>query len=263
MPEVLGYLGVVLAVTLIGLTKSGFGAGVGLMIVPLTAVSLAATSEGEETALGLLLPLLILGDLLAIGQHAKHFDWGVLKRLLPATAVGVVLGGLVLWWIKAQADLVAALIRIEIGLECLLLVGLHWWRQARGQQTKLLPEPLRSWLSGTFIAVSSTLAHAAGPIFAMYLLPLNKPRHVFVGTSALYFFLLNNAKLPAYVAAGQFSNLAWMDLLLLAPLVGAGAILGYLLKRHLTDAAFTHLIYQITFALGGYVLYTGVAALLP
>ena len=51
------------AVFLIGVTKSGLGAGLGLIVVPIVAISLDHTSRGSAAALGMLLPLLISGDL--------------------------------------------------------------------------------------------------------------------------------------------------------------------------------------------------------
>jgi hypothetical protein len=163
---------VFLAVILIGITKSGFGSGVGLMIVPMATIALGhVPGRGSEMALGLLLPLLIFGDLLAVWQYSDLFFAGparqVVVRLLPGTAVGVALGGVLLWILHRQANLVGALIRIEIGVESVLLVSLHWWQQWRGTRRQLLREPLRSHLTGGFAAISSTMAHAAGPIIAI------------------------------------------------------------------------------------------------
>lgn len=140
---------VFLAIFLIGVTKSGFGAGVGLMIVPMMAIAMGhIPGRGSEAALGLMLPLLVLGDLIAVWQYRDLFrkrlvpipvatavtvgaennpsaeanptedrapadapsPIGVVKRLLPATAVGVVLGGLMLWWFHQQTAIVGALI---------------------------------------------------------------------------------------------------------------------------------------------------------
>ncbi len=255
--ELTAWVAVALAVTLIGVTKSGFGAGVGLMIVPMTAISLSFTGRGEVAALGLLLPLLILGDVVAVAQHRDHWDFSAMKRLLPATAVGVVAGGLLLWWIKEQKELVAALMRIEIGLESIILVGLHWWRQRQGTTEKLWPEPWRGHVSGGFAAISSTLAHAAGPIIAMYLLPLNLQRRVFVATCAVYFFFVNTAKLPAYWQAGLFEVIRWQDVVMFAPLVLVGAVLGRWINQRMSDKLFTSLVYGLTFALGWYVLGSG------
>jgi uncharacterized protein len=276
-----------LAVFLIGVTKSGFGSGVGLMIVPMMAIALGhIPGRGSEAALGLLLPLLIVGDFVAVGQYAKLFFApktksaqtesnadasavpGYLKArkslalLLPGTVVGIILGGWLLWFLHHQANLVGALIRIEIGLESIFLVSLHWWQIYRGVRRQLLPEPWRSQLTGGFAAVSSTLAHAAGPIIAMYLLPLNLDRQLYVGVSALYFFILNTAKLPAYYLSGQFAKAELSFAVKFIPLVLAGALFGRWINRRLSDRLFTKVVYAITFMLGWYILIDGISQLL-
>jgi uncharacterized membrane protein YfcA len=253
------WLVVCFAMFLIGVTKSGFGGAVGLMVVPITAIALGHIPErGSEAALGLMLPLLVAGDLIAVWQYRRLFAPQVVKRLLPATALGVVLGSLLLWWFHSQPPrLVGSLIRIEIGLECIFLVMLHWWRTIRGEREALLREPLRSSLAGSFAGVSSTLAHAAGPIVAVYLLPLRLDRRVFVGTNAVYFFLLNTAKLPAYWASGQFARAEPAFAARFLPLVLAGAAFGLWLNRRMSDRAFSRIVYALTFALGWYVLSDG------
>jgi uncharacterized protein len=266
---------VFLAVLLIGVTKSGFGAGVGLIIVPMTVIAMGhIPGRGSEAALGLLLPLLIAGDLIAVWQYSHLFfrktpgvdgakslnvqALAVVLRLMPGTIAGVFLGYLLLTLLQSNANLVGALIRIEIGCESILLVSIHWWRLYRGVQQRLMPEPWRSGLTGGFAAVSSTLAHAAGPIIAMYLLPLRLDRQFFVGTCAIYFFILNTAKLPAYYASGQFAHASLLFTVKLLPLVIVGAIFGRWLNKRINDALFTKIVYIVTFALGCYILADGI-----
>jgi uncharacterized membrane protein YfcA len=319
---------VFLAVFLIGVTKSGFGSGVGLMIVPMTAIGLAhipmragGVRLGAEAALGLLLPLLVVGDFIAISQYfrlffpsnrspedddsfvpvssglrhnrqkaAAPFSPGnstvavaepdaavnvadaelppylrarlVMRRLLPGTFLGVILGGALLAVLHQSQNLVGALIRIEIGVESIILVGLHWWRIQRGVQQRLMTEPWRSHLTGGFAATSSTLAHAAGPIIAMYLLPLRLDRQLYVGTCAVYFFILNCCKLPAYYFSGQFAHAQLSFTLCFLPLVFAGAFFGKWLVKRLNDALFTKIVYVLTFLLGCYILFDGLRLLL-
>jgi uncharacterized membrane protein YfcA len=251
------------SIFLIGVTKSGFGSGVGLMIVPMMAIAMGhVPGRGSEAALGLMLPLLICGDLIAVYQYRHLFSLNIVKKLLPGTAVGVVIGGLMLWWFHQYGSIVGALIRVEIGIESILLVSLHWWRQWRGLQHHLMPEPARSHAAGVFTAISSTMAHAAGPIIAMYLLPLQLERQLYVGTSAIYFFILNTAKLPAYAAAGQFQHASPLFALQFLPLVIAGALVGRWLIRRMSDKLFTRLVYIATFILGIYILQDGVRRLL-
>lgn len=279
MPSNLWFYIALFAIFFIGVTKSGFGSGVGLIIVPLIALAMghnAFPGRGESAALGLLLPLLVAGDFLSIYQHRKYFarppesnpqpnphtTRRIIALLLPGTILGVILASLLLWWFHQHKDLVAALMRIEIGAESVLLVGLHWWRLYRGQQTHLIPEPLRSWITGTFAGASSTLAHAAGPIIAMYLLPLKLERKLFVATCALYFFILNSLKLPFYYQAGLFEKAEFSFTIRFLPIVIAGALFGFWINRKMSDKLFTTFIYLATFLLGWYIMVDGIRALL-
>jgi len=152
--------------------------------------------------------------------------------------------------------------RIEIGCESILLVGLYWWRQYRGVQSNLMPEPARSVATGTFAGASSTLAHAAGPIIAMYLLPLKLERKLFVATCALYFFVLNTIKLPSYYMAGQFDNSEFKLTAIFLPLVFAGAIFGFWVNKRMSDKVFAKLLYVATFVIGWYILIDGCITLI-
>jgi len=251
---------VLFAIMLIGIAKSGFGGGLGLIVVPLCVIGLAPLGYPSAVVLGLLLPLLMIGDVISVVQYRKQIDWSKIKRLCLPTAMGIVIGGFLLYAIKHQSNerLVAALIRTEIGIESILLVGLTWWRSSRGVQLKLLPEPGRSIGIGTFAGVSSTLAHAAGPIVAMYLLPLKLDRRVFVGTSAFFFFLANWAKVPVYYQAGAFEQVDWRWVIYGAPLVLVGAVAGRWMNKQMSDKLFSRVVLWTTFLLGFYLVIEGV-----
>jgi uncharacterized membrane protein YfcA len=252
-----------LAIFFIGVTKSGFGSGAGLMIVPITAIAMRRLPGfGPEAALPLLLPLLIVGDLLAIWQYRREFSTRIIARLLPGTIVGVVAGTLLLKWFSSQQnrELAAALINIEIGLESVFLVALNGYREWRARHGVLVykPSAIKSAAVGAFAGASSTLAHAAGPIIALHLLPQRIERGVFVGTCALYFFLVNTAKLPGYWQAGLFAQVSPGFAIRFAPLVLAGAVFGFWVNRRINDRLFIRCVYAITFALGWYILTRGI-----
>jgi uncharacterized membrane protein YfcA len=254
---------VFLAVFLIGVTKSGFGSGVGLMIVPVTAMAMANLPPGAAAALPLLLPLLIAGDLLAIWQYRRHASWRIIARLLPGSIAGIALGSALLHWFASHKHIAEALINVEIGAESVLLVSINWYREWRATHgiPPYRPSIARSTAVGAFAGVSSTLAHAAGPIIALHLLPQRLERQVFVGTTALYFFLVNTAKLPGYWKAGLFEHLSPVFALKFLPLVIAGAVFGFWINRRVSDILFSRLVYAITFVLGWYILFRGVLAL--
>jgi len=249
------------AVFLIGVTKSGFGSGVGLMIVPMTALALDhVRRDGARDALGLLLPLLIVGDLVAVWQCRHLFSLNIVKHLLPGTMLGVVIGSLLLFAFAQQQRLAAAFIKTEIGLESVGLVTLHWWRLRRGmgEEQVYVPKPIHSHLVGTAAATSSTLAHAAGPIIALYLLPQRLDRQLFVGTCAIYFFILNTFKVPGYVLAGEFERSVLGHSAMMMPLVLIGAVFGFWVNRKMSDRLFSNIVYFCTFVLGWYILWQGV-----
>jgi uncharacterized membrane protein YfcA len=145
---------------------------------------------------------------------------------------------------------------MEIGLESVILVGLHWWRTWwRG--TTVEPHVPKRWqdhVAGSFAGASSTLAHAAGPIITLYLLPQGIGRDLFIGTGAIYFFLVNSAKLPVYWAGGQFKHASPAFAATFLPLVIAGACFGWWLKNHINDKTFSKIVYCLTFGLGWYLL---------
>jgi hypothetical protein len=252
-----------LAVFLIGVTKSGFGAGVGLMIVPMTVVAMDHTPYRAAATLGLMLPLLLTGDLIAVYQYRRLFSLRIVKRLLPGTLVGVVIGGGLLYWFHSQPPrLLVPLIKLEVALESIVLVGLHWFRTWRGQDLHVTPGPVKNAIVGAAAAVSSTLAHAAGPIISLYLLPQKLERQLFVGTCAIYFFILNTAKLPAYRMNGMFSHDMLMLSLETLPLVILGAAFGFWVNRRLNDVLFSKIVYAATFGLGWYLLVDSVRGLM-
>jgi len=252
-----------LAIFLIGVTKSGFGSGAGLMIVPITAIAMRHLPYGAEAALPLLLPLLLVGDAIAIWQYRSEFSLQIIGRLAPGTVIGIIVGTLLLRWFASQKNLAEALINIEIGFESVFLVSLNWYREWRSRHgvPPYRPSLIKSNAVGAFAGTSSTLAHAAGPIIALHLLPQRLERGVFVGTCAVYFCLVNSCKLPGYYASGLFSQLSPIFALRFVPLVLLGALFGFWVNRKIRDSLFIKLVYAITFALGWYILWRGIAGL--
>ena len=264
MPE-FPWIVICFAVFLIGLTKSGFGAGLGMMAVPIAALAmqrLPVYHGRPDAVLALLLPMFILGDLVAVLQYAREIDWRSIRRLLPGTIVGVCVGAALLYLLTRAGAIAGSLIKIEIGCESVALVLVHWWRLYRGHRGRLLPEPGRGLLAGGLSGTSSTLAHAAGPIIAVYLLPLNLGRRLLVGTSAMFFFITNAMKFPAYIASGVLGQVDLLFALRFTPCLLVGAVLGRMIIKRISDRAFTGVIYTLVFVLGWYLLYDGIGSLL-
>src|SRR5947209_5518587 len=83
----------ILAALCIGVSKSGFS-GLGLV----TVIVMARLFPPREST-GLLLPLLICGDIFAVLGFRQHAQWKQIWRMLPPTAVGIVSGFFVMRYI--------------------------------------------------------------------------------------------------------------------------------------------------------------------
>ena len=90
-PNLLYYSVLALSAFLIGFSKGGLGGMMGAFIAALMALILPANK-----ALGIALPLLILGDLFAVVAHWRKWDRALVLRLIPGAFLGVVLATFVL-----------------------------------------------------------------------------------------------------------------------------------------------------------------------
>ena len=128
-----------------------------------------------------------------------------------------------------------------------------WPRSARA------PVSSRARFWGAASGFTSTLAHAGGPPFAIYLLPQKLDKTVFVGTSVIFFFVVNYVKLVPYYFLGQLNvgNLA--AALLFAPLAPLGIGLGVWLHRRVSERAFYRVSYALLFATGAKLVWDALA----
>src|SRR5574343_159200 len=91
------YLVAVPAVLLLGISKSGFGAGFGSLAVPMMAMAVTVPE-----AAAILMPVLLVMDLLGLHAFRGHFDWRLLRFLVPCGLVGIVLGALLFKLLDAR-----------------------------------------------------------------------------------------------------------------------------------------------------------------
>jgi hypothetical protein len=247
--SLLQWLLVGVAAVLIGLSKAGFGLGAGLVAVPLMVQVL-----GAEEGLGVMLLVLIVGDLTSLPHYPREWDGRNLRALIPGLVLGVCAGWLVLGFFDSLAHGELWLAR-SIGALCVLFVGLQvarefMSRRAARDAPSWRPHRLLGVAAGTGAGLSSTLAHAGGPVIALYLLPQALGRRVFVGTVLRYFFAANLLKLVPYVAQDKVNLESLLMALCVAPLVLGGAFAGSRLNRLCSDRVFRWLIYVVALAAG-------------
>ncbi len=228
-----GWLLVGLCAFLVGVSKTGLP-GLGILIVPLMAMALPQHAR-EST--GIMLGMLILGDLFAATYYRRIAEWKHVLRLLPPAFLGIVAG-----W--QAMDLVTddQLKRI-IGLIVLAMLAVHFWRtRLRAEDA---PIPTQWWFGGMlgFLAgVTTMMANAAGPVMVIYLLAMRMPKLAFVGTSAWFFFAVNWLKVPFSTQLALTTGASAKLGLLMLPLIAAGSVAGIFLLHRIPQKAFNGLI---------------------
>jgi uncharacterized membrane protein YfcA len=232
-----GWLILGLSALLIGISKTGIP-GTGIMAIPLVAMVFSA-----KASTGLILPMLIVGDIFAVSYYHRHAVWRHLIRLFPFAVAGILIGyGLMRIVTDRQ-------LRPIIGAVVLIMLALGAWRNRKGND---VPIPAGWWFPaglGLLAGVTTMMANAAGPILVIYLLAMRLPKEAFIGTGAWYFFLLNCFKVPFSAHLGLITWTSLSFNLILAPVIVTGALLGVRLVRYLPEKTFT-LVVQLLAAAG-------------
>ncbi len=178
--DLVGWMVVALCAAMVGVSKTGIP-GVGILVVPLMAAVLPARSST-----GVLLGILILGDLFAATHYRHHAQWRHVLRLLPAAFAGIVAGYFALKVVTDQQ------LRPIIGGTVLAMLAVNYWRIRAGGQNQRIPSQWWFVVGLGFLAgVTTMMANAAGPVMTVYLLAMKLPKIEFVGTSAWFFFVVN------------------------------------------------------------------------
>jgi uncharacterized membrane protein YfcA len=245
------YLVAIPAVTLIGLAKGGF-AGLGMISTPLLAL-VVAPLEGAA----ILLPILIVQDVISVWTYHRAWSAWNLKVLLPGSVLGVAAG-----WVFAS-HLSNAAIEVTVGAIALLFVLYMWLGTAlraylgRPPAEPRRPHPAMGVLWGALSGFTSTLVQVGSPPFQIHILPQRLDKLTLVGTTVIFFAILNLMKVVPYFALGQFSarNLATSAVLL--PLAVAANFLGIWLVRITPTDAFYRIAYVLMLFIAIALLWQG------
>lgn len=226
-----------LAAICIGLAKGGFG-GAGMLAVLLMAQVFPAR---EST--GAILPMLIIGDVVAVRLYHAHARAAVILRLLPPAAVGIIAGWLLMPVVPA--DGFARLIGILV--LCLMVVVLI--QRLRPAWVAVAAERRRiAWPLGWLAGVTTMLSNAAGPITTVYLLACRLPKMEFVGTGAWFYLAVNVFKVPLSSQLGLITPDSLLLNLLMAPLVVVSVFFARWLLHRVNQQVFEWLMLLFTVA---------------
>ena len=221
------------AVVALGLSKGGF-AGVGQTALPMLALVMPPLE-----AAAIFLPIMIVQDWTAVWVYRREWDKRVLAIMIPGALLGIGGAGLVAAYISDAA------VRIFIGVTTILFVAYNWFGMTRVARPATRGGIAAGVIWGALSGFTSTISQAGGPAYQIYVLSQKMPKMVFVGTTAVFFAVMNIFKLVPYVALGQFSTKGLGTSLVLLPLAILTNQLGFWLVRRVSQELF----YKITLIL--------------
>jgi uncharacterized membrane protein YfcA len=239
------------ALLLTGISKGGFGAGVGVVAVPLMALRLPIAQ-----VIAIMLPMICLADIASVWIYRGHWNRPVLWVTVPGALCGVALGTL------AFGDLHGAWLRLIIGTTAIAFPFRRCFTNPRRRRAGSAHRPLQGVVWATVSGVTSVLANAGEPPLSMYMLALGLEKAILVGTTTTVFAAINLSKLLLFAMLGLFTGPSLLTSLLLSPVVLIGTTLGFWLNRHLDTAMFYRVSYALLLILGTKYLYSSLSILL-
>lgn len=228
-PDILFYVIMAVAVTILGLSKGGF-AGIGMVSTPMVAVV-----SDPVTAAGLMLPIMLVQDPVAVLLYRRSFNKEILWKMIPGGAVGV-LGAYFL-----AATVPEWGVKLVLGVVSLIFSLWQAVVYSRG-----VPHIVAAYRFDRFLGIgagaaggfASAIAHAGSPPFQIYVMPKHLTKEIYVGTSVMFFAALNLMKLPSFFALDLFSKDSLSISALFIPLAVLSSWAGARLVRYVDAKQF-------------------------
>jgi uncharacterized membrane protein YfcA len=231
------------AVLIAGVSKSGFGGGLGVVAVPLMALAVS-----PQAAAAIMLPILCLMDLANVWAYRNRWDRRNMKILVPAALLGILVGTLSFSYLnEAAVKLIIAMIAIIFTLD-------HWLRGRKETGAPGKATIGKGTVLGALAGFTSFVAHAGGPPVSVYLLPQRMDKSIFVGTTVMFFIVVNYVKLIPYALLGQFDASNLGTSLLFVPIALFGTWLGLWAHDKVSVKLFYRVCYSLLFLTGSKLL---------
>ena len=230
---------------LVGLSKAGFGGGLGMLTTPLCVIAFAAAGKSPVFTLGVVLPLLCAADAFSLYHYWKKWEARNLHYLLPGVVIGVLAGVLMIGHFKPRQ------INVTIGIIAIAFVLFQFVKEkVFAAEGAFSPNHQAGLPMGLTAGITSTFANAAGPVIAMFLIPQRLPKEIYVGTNALLFAWINWIKVAAFVPMQVITvdTLKWSAFYL--PMVPLGVWTGVWCNKRVSEKWFLRLVYLFTFLTG-------------
>ena len=234
------------AVLLFGISKGGFGGGLGVMAVPLMALVISPIQ-----AAAILLPILCFMDILSVRVYWRRWSWPDLKLMLPASVIGILFGTATFQYLDE------ALVKLIVGLVAASFAAYHYvGTRARSGSAHLGPGV--GVIASAIAGFTSFVAHAGGPPVNMFLLKRSLDKTTFVATTVFFFAAVNFIKLVPYSLLGQLDtdNLKVSATLFIPAAIGV--LTGAWLHSRVSDRYFYEVVYALLLIVGLKLTYDGI-----
>lgn len=236
------YITAIPAVLIYGIGKGGFGGALGIIAVPMMALS-----SSPIQAASVLLPILCLMDVFVVRYHYRYCSYNEIITILPAAILGIITASILM------DSITESFIEIFIGSLSLLFCLQHYDKNNIIQKSVKNKAYIWGFLSG----LSSTFIHAGGGPITIYLLTKNLNKHVMIGTMAIFFALLNLIKIIPYIFLGELNQKNILTSLCLMPLAPIGVKFGVVLLKIINEKNIYKICYLLLFTSGVKLLFSG------
>ncbi len=213
-------------------------------------VTLMALAFGAKESTGLMVPMLIVGDMFAVIYYNKHVQWEYLKRFLPWMMSGVLIG------VVLGKDLDEDTFKLGMAVIILFSVALMYWWDTR--KSKVVPT---HWAFASFIGImagiTTMIGNLAGAFSNIFFLAMRLPKNQFIGTAAWLFFIINIFKMPFHIFVWKTVTInSLLTNLLMVPAIILGFWLGVHVVDRIKEAFYRKMILVLT-AIGAVLILVG------
>ena len=237
------YMLAIPAIVALGIGKGGF-AGAGMISTPLLALVVPPLQ-----AAAILLPILLCQDAISAWVYRHRWSAWNLKVLLPGAVVGVAAA-----WLFA-AYVPGAYVEIAIGIIGMGFVLWSWF--ARVPKEPRRPSVPMGVFWGSLAGFTSTIIQVGAPPYQVHILPQRLDKFTLIGTTVIFFGLVNVMKVVPYFALGQFSTATLGTSLVLLPLAIGTNFFGLWLAQRIPAAQFYKIAYVLVFVISIALIWQG------
>ena len=223
---------------LLGVSKSGIKGIASLIVTGLALV------YGAKNSTGILMPLLLVGDVFAITYYKRHVQKEYIIKMLPWMVIGVLIG------VVGGQYITESLFKYGMAIIILFSVGLmYYWEN---KKDKTIPSHWTFASSmGLLAGFTTMIGNLAGAFSNIYFLAMRLPKNNFIGTAAWLFFIINAFKVPFHIWTWETINSTSLQISLqLVPFVLIGLVAGVFLVKKIENDSYRKLILLFT-AIGG------------